>query len=136
MDVPGRVYPAVIGTARRDGRVAMTPVWFEYADGRIRLTGGPGRAWFKRVERTGKASLLMLDPKNISCHARIDCRLVGSTTEGADEHIDRLAHRYLGGPYRNPKVGRVIVELEPTAARGPVDRAPLRAPLSPPNPSP
>jgi PPOX class probable F420-dependent enzyme len=114
----GEVYPAVIGTARRDGTVAMTPVWFEYADGLIWLNGGPNRAWFKRVERTGKASLLMLDPKQMFRYARIEARLAGSATAGADDHIDRLSHRYMGGPYRNPKVDRLIVKLEPTSVTG------------------
>jgi len=112
------VYPAVIGTARRDGTVVMTPLWFEYADGEIRLNGGPGRAWLKRMQRTGQAALLFLDPKNMFRHALVHGRLMGVTADGADAHIDRLAHRYTGGSYRGPKNDRLIIRIEPTAVTG------------------
>jgi PPOX class probable F420-dependent enzyme len=112
------VFPAVVGTARRDGTVAMTPVWFEYADGLVWLNGGPNRAWFKRMRRTGTASLLLLDPRNMFRFAQIEGRLVEATTEGADEHIERLSRRYTGGAYRGPKVDRLIIKIEPTALSG------------------
>jgi PPOX class probable F420-dependent enzyme len=118
------VYPAVVGTARRNGSVAMTPVWFEYADGLIWLNGGPNRAWFKRMRRTSRASLLLLDPKNMFRCARIDGRLIEATAEGADEHIERLSRRYTGGPYPAPKVDRLIVKIEPTAVTGGEARQP------------
>jgi PPOX class probable F420-dependent enzyme len=112
------VYPAVIGTARRDGTVVMTPLWFELADGEIRLNGGPGRAWLKRMQRTGRVSLLFLDPRNMFRHALVHGRLIGVSVKGADGHIERLAHRYTGGPYRGPKPDRLIVRVEPTAITG------------------
>ena len=118
------VYPAIIGTARRDGTVAMTPLWFEHADGQIWLNGGPGRAWFKRVQRTGRISLLFLDPRNMFRYARIEGRLVEATAVGADEHIERLSRRYTGGPYPAPKVDRLIVRIEPTAISGAEARQP------------
>ena len=110
--------PITIGTTRRDGSVQLNPLWFEYRDGQIWLNGGPDRAWFKRVERTGKASLLLLDPKQMFRYARIEARLAGSTAEGADDHIDHLARRYTGAPYRNPKVDRLIVRIEPERVTG------------------
>jgi PPOX class probable F420-dependent enzyme len=112
------VYPAVVGTARRDGTVAMTPVWFEYADGYVWLNGGPNRAWFKRMRRTGTASLLLLDPRNMFRFARIEGRLAEATAEGADEHIERLSRRYTGGAYPGPTIDRLIVKIEPTAVTG------------------
>jgi PPOX class probable F420-dependent enzyme len=112
------VFPAVVGTARHDGTVAMTPLWFEYADGLVLLNGGPNRAWFRRMRRTGTTSLLLLDPRNMFRFARIEGRLAEATTEGADEHIERLSRRYTGGPYAGPKVDRLIIKVEPTAVSG------------------
>ncbi|HEV8633905.1 MAG TPA: TIGR03618 family F420-dependent PPOX class oxidoreductase [Chloroflexota bacterium] len=112
------VYPAVIGTARRDGTVVMTPLWFEYADGQIWLNGGPNRAWLKRMQRTGRVSLLFLDPRNMFRYALVQGRLVGVTADGADAHIERLARRYTGGPYQGPKTDRLIVRIEPTKVTG------------------
>lgn len=118
------VYPAVIGTARRDGTLVMTPVWFEYADGQIRLNGGPGRAWLKRMQRTGQVSLLLLDPKNMFRYAMLHGRLKDVNAEGAEAHIDHLAQRYTGGAYRGPKNDRVIVTVEPVSATGGENRQP------------
>jgi PPOX class probable F420-dependent enzyme len=111
-------YPIALGTVRKDDSVQMSPVWFEYRDGLIWLNGGPTRDWFRHITRTGQASLLLVDPKNMFRWAQIQARLVDSTAEGADDHIERLAQRYLGGPYPNPKVDRLIIRLEPQRVRG------------------
>jgi hypothetical protein len=47
-------------------------------------------------------------------------RIAERTHEGADEHIDALAKKYLGAeeyPYRQPGEQRVIVRVEPERAR-------------------
>ena len=110
--------PMLVGTTRRDGSVQMTPVWFEYRDGQIWLNGGPQRDWFKHLRRDPRVSLHVLDPKNMFRHVQIQGRLADSTTEGADDHIDRLAQRYQGGPYRNPKVDRLIIRIDPERVTG------------------
>jgi PPOX class probable F420-dependent enzyme len=110
--------PIVLGTVRKDGSVQMSPVWFEFRDGLIWLNGGPKRDWFRHISRDGQASLLLVDPKNMFRWAQIQARLVDSTAEGADEHIERLSQRYLGGPYRNPKVDRLIIRLDPQRVTG------------------
>ena len=118
------VMPAIVGTVRSASTVSIKPVWFEYRDGEIWLNGGPNRRWAQRARRTGRLSLFFLDPKNMWRHALIQCRVIEMTTEGADAHIDRLSIRYLGVPYRNPKVDRLIVRLEPTFVSGVNDRKP------------
>ena len=110
--------PAIVGTTRRDGSVQMTPVWYEYRDGQIWLNGGPQRAWFKHLRRDPRVTLLVLDPKNMFRHVEIQGRLVDSTTEGADDHIEHLSQRYLGGPYRNPKIDRLIIHIDPERISG------------------
>jgi PPOX class probable F420-dependent enzyme len=112
--------PIVIGTTRRDGSVLMHPLWFEYRpeDGLIWLNGGPKRAWFKNLRRDGRVTLQLVDPKNMFRQALIEGRLVDTTFDGADEHIDRLSQRYQGGPYRNPKVERMIVRVRPERIGG------------------
>jgi len=118
------VMPVIVGTARKDGSVQMKPVWFEYHDGQIWLNGGPKRRWVQRARRTGRLALFFIDPKNIWRLALIHCRLVETTTDGADEHIDLLSQRYLGVPYRNPKIDRLIVKLEPERVSGVNNRTP------------
>jgi PPOX class probable F420-dependent enzyme len=110
--------PIVVGTVRKDGSVQMSPVWFEYRAGQIWLNGGPKRDWFRHMSRDGHATLLVVDQKSMFRWAQIQARLVDSTAEGADDHIERLSQRYLGGPYRNPKVDRLIIRLEPLRVTG------------------
>jgi PPOX class probable F420-dependent enzyme len=110
--------PITIGTTRNDGTVQMNPVWYEFRDGLIWLNGGPKRDWVRHLQRDPRVSLLVVDPKNMFRWALIQGRLVDSTFDGADDHIDRLAQRYFGGPYPNPKVERMIVRLQPERVTG------------------
>jgi PPOX class probable F420-dependent enzyme len=110
--------PITIGTTRKDGSVQMTPLWYEYRAGQIWLNGGPNRDWVKHLQRDPRLTLLVLDPKNMFRHAQIQGRLADSTAEGADDHIEHLAQRYLGGPYPNPKVDRLILRIDPERVTG------------------
>ncbi|MBV9169716.1 MAG: pyridoxamine 5'-phosphate oxidase family protein [Chloroflexi bacterium] len=110
--------PIVIGTTRSNGSVQMNPIWYEFRDGLIWLNGGPQRGWVRHLQRHGRATLLVLDANNMFRWAQLECRYVDATAEGADEHIERLSHRYTGGPYRNPKVDRLIVRVSPERVTG------------------
>ena len=47
---------AVIGTQRRDGRIALTPVWFEYREQYLWLNSFESAAWPRRVQLAGTAT--------------------------------------------------------------------------------
>jgi PPOX class probable F420-dependent enzyme len=110
--------PIIVGTTRRDGTVEMVPVWYEYRDAQIWLNGGPDRDWVKHLKRDPRVSLLVLDPAHMFRWVEIQGRLADTSLEGADEHIERLSQRYMGGPYRNPKIDRLIVRIDPYRVRG------------------
>ena len=110
--------PIVIGTTRHDGTVQMAPVWYEYRDGLIWVNGGPTRDWVKHLRRDPRVTLLVLDPKNMFRWAQILGRLVDTTAEGADDHIEHLSQRYTGGPYPNPKIDRLILRISPERITG------------------
>lgn len=101
-----------LGTTRRDGSVQMNPVWYEYRDNQIWLNGGPNRDWYKHLQRDPRITMLVLDPKNGFRWAQLQGRMSDTTFDGADEHIDRLSRRYTGGPYRFPKVDRMIIRVD------------------------
>jgi len=105
---------AVIGTQRRDGRIALTPVWFEYREQRLWLNSFESAAWPRRVQRAGVATVLLIDPADTLRTAHLDCELESVQREGAREHIDALAQRYLGDRYQGPHQDRVILRLRPT----------------------
>ena len=95
-----------------------SPEKFEYRDGQMWLNGGPKRDWVKHIRRDPRVSLLVLDPKNMFRWVEIQGRVVDMTMEGADDHIEHLAQRYLGRPYPNPKVDRLIVRIDPERVTG------------------
>ena len=105
---------AVIGTRRSDGRIAMTPVWFEYREQHLLLNSFESAAWPRRVQLAGAATVLVIDPANTLRTAHIDCELESVQREGAREHIDALAQRYLGDRYRGPHQDRLILRMRPT----------------------
>ena len=110
--------PVTLATTRADGTVQLTPVWYEYRDGLFWLNGGPKRDWFRHMQRDPRATLLVLDPKNMFRWVQILAKLLDTTFEGADDHIERLSQRYFGRPYTNPKVDRLIIRLEPLRVSG------------------
>jgi PPOX class probable F420-dependent enzyme len=116
--------PITLGTTRRDGSVQMVPIWFELHDNQIWLNGGPNRDWFKHLKRDPRATLLLVDPKNMFRWAQIQARLAETTFDGADDHIDHLSMRYNGRPYPAPKVERMIVRLTPERVTGGENRQP------------
>jgi hypothetical protein len=66
------------------------------------------------VQRTGRATVLVIDPADSLRTAHIDCELEAVQREGAREHIDALAQRYLGERYQGPHQARLILVLAPT----------------------
>jgi PPOX class probable F420-dependent enzyme len=116
------VFLAVVGTLRHDGTVQMNPVWFEYDAGYFWLNSWRGSRWLEHLERDKDITLLLLDPHNAGRWAQVQGRLVSTTTEGADAHIDRLAHRYTGRPYTPWREGvqRVKIQIEPWRITGPL----------------
>src|ERR1051326_3267794 len=86
--------PIVLGTTRRDGSIQMTPLWFEYRQDQIWLNGGPRRDWFKHLKRDPRATLALVDARNMFRWVQIQGRLADSTFEGADDHIDHLSQEH------------------------------------------
>src|SRR5437764_4494418 len=70
------VYPAIIGTNRKDGSVQINPVWFEFQDGSFWINGGTNRGWFKHLQRDPRITLLLIDPKNMFRWAQVQGRMV------------------------------------------------------------
>jgi PPOX class probable F420-dependent enzyme len=102
---------AVIGTKRREGSVALTPVWFEYRDETFWVNGYETALWPKHVQRQSGAALLVIDPAEPLRVAQADCQLEAVQRDGARDHIDALARRYTGEPYTGPHEERLIIRL-------------------------
>ena len=107
---------AHVGTLRADGSVQVAPVWVDVQDGRPVLNTAEGRAWPSNLERDPRITLEVQNMENPYEYAEIRGRVAERTREGADEHIDSMAKKYLGQdeyPYRQPGEQRLIIRVEP-----------------------
>lgn len=106
----------VISTIRPDGTVHAAPAWVDVQDGRPVVNSAEGRAWPTNLERDPRVTLTVQNLQNPYEYVTIRGRVAERTTEGADEHIDALAKKYLGQdtyPYRQEGEQRVILRIEP-----------------------
>jgi PPOX class probable F420-dependent enzyme len=111
---------AHIATVMKDGSPQVTPVWFDYTNGKIRVNTARGRVKSRTLRKGARVALAMMDPDNPYRYVQIRGRVVSVSEDGADAHIDSLAKKYLGKdkyPFRQPGEVRVICEIEPTSAQ-------------------
>lgn len=107
---------AIVATLRSDGTIHSVPVWVDVEDGRPVLNTALGRAWPRNLERDPHVTLTIPNLENPYEYVMIRGRVAEQTREGADEHIDALAKKYLDAdtyPFRQDGEERVIIRVEP-----------------------
>jgi PPOX class probable F420-dependent enzyme len=112
---------ANLATVMPDGSPQVTPVWFDYTDGHVRINTARGRVKDKNMGREARVALAILDPDNPYHHLQIRGKIVKVSEAGADAHIDSLTKKYMGKdsyPFRRPGEVRVIYEIEPLSFSG------------------
>jgi PPOX class probable F420-dependent enzyme len=112
---------ANLATVMPDGSPQVTPVWVDYADGKVRVNTARGRVKDKNMTLGAKVALSVLDPENPYRYLQVRGQVSGITEDGADAHIDALAKKYLGKdkyPYRQPGEVRVLYTIEPLSTQG------------------
>jgi PPOX class probable F420-dependent enzyme len=109
---------AHIATLQPDGTPQVTPVWFDYTNGVVRVNTAKGRIKARNMSEGSKVALSILDPDNAYRYIQIRGTVTKETTDGAVAHIDSLAKKYMNKdvyPFHNEKDTRVIYEITPTA---------------------
>ena len=112
---------ASLATVMADGSPQVTPVWFDYTDGVIRVNTAKGRVKSRTLRPGAPVALAILDPDNAYRYIQIRGRVSRVVEQGADAHIDGLAKKYLGKdtyPFRQPGEVRVMYEIEPISLSG------------------
>jgi len=113
-----KVALANLATAMPDGSPQVTPVWFDYTDGVVRVNTAKGRVKARNMRQGAPVALAIVDPDNAYRYMQIRGRVKRITEEGADAHIDALAKKYLGKdkyPWAQPGQVRVTYEIEPSS---------------------
>ncbi|HWX52793.1 MAG TPA: PPOX class F420-dependent oxidoreductase [Solirubrobacteraceae bacterium] len=111
---------AHVATLRADGSPQVSPTWIDVQDGRPVLNTAEGRTWPRNLERDPRITLEVQNMENPYEYVEIRGRVAERTHEGADEHIDQLAKKYLGVeqyPMRQPGEQRLIIRVEPEQVR-------------------
>jgi len=107
---------ANLATLMPNGQPQVTPVWVDYDGRNVLINTAEGRQKDKNLMRDGRVALAIMDPENPYRYLEIRGRVVERTREGADQHIDSMARKYLGQdkyPFRRPGEVRVLFRIEP-----------------------
>jgi PPOX class probable F420-dependent enzyme len=112
---------ANLATLMPDGTPQVTPVWFDYKDGRIRVNTAKGRVKARNMQEGAPVALAIMDPDNAYRYIQVRGRVKRIAEQNASAHIDSLAKKYLEKdkyPWARPDEVRVMYEIEPTSASG------------------
>ncbi|WP_329236147.1 TIGR03618 family F420-dependent PPOX class oxidoreductase [Actinoallomurus sp. NBC_01490] len=108
-------FPGWATVLRPDGSLHNTVVWVDVDGDDVIFNTAVGRAKERYLRADPRVSVSMVDPNDafrtvsVSGQARLE-------EEGADDVIDRLAHKYLGVdryPYRSADERRITVRVRP-----------------------
>jgi PPOX class probable F420-dependent enzyme len=109
---------AFLGTIMKDGRPQVSPIWIDIDDNNniLLFNTAQGRIKHKNISRDPRVSLSLVDKNNPYSMVTIQGTVIEQTTIGADEHIDKLAKKYLNidrYPSHSPSIKRVICKIKP-----------------------
>lgn len=107
---------AFISTLMSDGSPQVTPTWIDTEDNIILINTAEGRIKHKNISRDPRVAVSVTDHNNPYNMVTIRGIAVEQTNVGADEHIDKLAKKYLGVdryPMRSLDEKRIIVKIKP-----------------------
>lgn len=117
-DAKALLAEAILGwatTMRPDGSLHSTVIWVDVDGDDVIFNTAIGRAKEKNLRADPRVSVSVLDPNDAFRYVSVSGR-AALEEEGADDMIDRLAHKYLGVdryPYKAPGERRVTVRIRP-----------------------
>lgn len=103
-------------TLMPDGSPQVTPLWVDTDGTHVIVNTAEGRQKPRNLYRDPRVALCVVDRNNPYSYLQIRGRVVEMTHEGAWEHINRLAQKYMGPGARYPgsqQETRVIVKVLP-----------------------
>ncbi len=107
---------AHVASLDADGSPNVTPVWVELDGDDLIINTALGRAKARNLASDARVAVSIVDPEDNQCVVALRGSVVGFTTVGADDVIDRLARKYTGEdsyPFRREGEVRVTVTIRP-----------------------
>ena len=107
---------ATIATTMSDGSPQASITWIDSDGSNIIFNTAEGRLKANNLRRDGRVAIAITDAENPYRQVMVRGKVIEDTLEGASEHVDSLARKYLGVdkyPYSQPGEVRVIFKIEP-----------------------
>ncbi|HUK29316.1 MAG TPA: PPOX class F420-dependent oxidoreductase [Candidatus Acidoferrales bacterium] len=108
---------AYLATSMADGSPHISPVWIDHDGNTLLVNTVPGRVKQKNVSRDPRVAISMVQEKNPYRHLFIRGKVVEQTQQGALDHIDWLARKYLGKAYPWNDRNRIILRIKPESVK-------------------
>lgn len=107
---------AHLASVMPDGSPHVAPVWIDREGETILVNTAERRVKQRNVTRDPRVAISIADQNNPYEKVVIWGFVREQTTKGADDHIDKLAKKYIGKekyPWRAPGEKRIILKIEP-----------------------
>lgn len=112
---------AHLATVMRDGSPQVTVVWVDVDGDNILVNTAEGRVKPKNVRRDPRVAISVHGQEDPYKSATVQGTVIEMRHEGAKEHIDKMAKKYMGVddyPFLQPGEQRVILVIEPNQVFG------------------
>ncbi|MEU0183013.1 PPOX class F420-dependent oxidoreductase [Streptomyces sp. NPDC006207] len=121
LDLLHRPSLCFLATTMPDGSPQLTQTWVDTDGEHVLVNSVQSHVKTRNIARDPRVAVAVSDPDDPSRYFQVRGRVREVTTEGAADHIEKLSHRYTGGPY--PWYGgrdqvRVIVVIEAESISG------------------
>lgn len=107
---------AHVSTLREDGTILTVPVWVDVDGDTVVLNSEKDRAWPTNLRERKQVTITVLNMENPYEYVSIGGTLDAETTDGAFDHIDAMAKKYIGQdsyPFHSDGDVRVILRITP-----------------------
>jgi PPOX class probable F420-dependent enzyme len=110
---------AFLATVMKDGSPQVTPTWADVdkRDGTVLVNTAKGRTKHRNVSTDPRVAVSVIDASNpyrmVAIRGKVIEQINGKV---ADQHIDKLAKKYLGEdkyPRRRPGEERILLRIKP-----------------------
>ena len=115
-----KVY-AHVATLMPDGSPQVTPVWVDTDGSNIIINTATGRLKTTNLQRDSRVALSIMGMESAYRALWVRGRVAEITTEGANDHVDRLSAKYTGNPTyggHRPGEARLKVVITPLRVAG------------------
>lgn len=104
-----------VATSGKDGSPRNTIVWVDADETHVIVNGANSRGWIKNLKHNPNVALTIFDSANPYRRVTVIGKAEQITTDGAEEHIDKLSMKYGGSlyPAHMPNDPRVLVRIRP-----------------------